>query len=503
MEKPCSHLLFLPANLLASEPLSEQSLLNIVLSPSLTANDVRLAVKSIPRQLMRDGAVIVSDLHEARINEFVHELRSFADRSLSDLVLVVFEPIVFESLGFRALVQRVDDLTADVTYFDSRKLARPEFSPERLRGQDYLGGVLAFRTEWLRNLGELESEEPAVVKLEIVLSAFRQGAMILHSSVPLTKHNRGRESFLKPEVEAALRDVVQRHLDATGGGQVIAVESQVLYPSRRVSHGEPLVSIVIPTQGLWSPGEITRRSYLLDAARSIVTKTTYTNYEVVVVVDSGADQEVIAELESLFRDKLRLVWWEHPFNFSAKVNLGVVHATGEFVVLLNDDVEVITPDWIETMLALAQRDTVGIVGSMLYFGDDTIQHAGHAYVRGNPTHIALGLPRGSGGLGNGLFVERELSGVTAACAMLRRDVFFEAGGLTSLLPGNFNDLDLCMKLSRLGYAILWTPFAELYHFESKTRDAQVHWWELDIIGHRWGDKLDDSRYWPGNPLSTA
>jgi GT2 family glycosyltransferase len=138
---------------------------------------------------------------------------------------------------------------------------------------------------------------------------------------------------------------------------------------------------------------------------------------------------------------------------------------------------------------------------MLYYEDDTIQHAGHAYYQGSPTHIGLGLPRGSKGPNSSFLVDRKVSGVTAACALMPRHVFMEAGGFSALLPGNFNDVDLCLKVGSLGNDIYWTPNAELYHYESKTRDAHVHYYELDVIEQRWGLKLDDSRFWRVHPFS--
>lgn len=473
----------------------------VVTSPALTQEQSRGALASVPKSLIDSGLVHTQDLSHVSAASFADALREIALSHVDAYLVLVFEPIAFVTASLTEIATSYEASDVDLLYFDSRDCRRPVFSPERLRGQDYLGGVLAVRAGWFIDAELLQSEHSELLKLQLAFDAVQGNARIQHSTVALYRERQIARRELSPEIRSALRGVLQSHLDATGGGEIVGIDSLVLFPTKRVIADSPLVSIVIPSQGLWAKVQGKKHSLLLNAVKSIHEKSTYTNLEYVVVVDEGADADLIRELQTLLGDRLRIVRWEHPFNFSQKMNLGVVKSHGEYVVLLNDDVEVISPDWIESMLALAQRPNAGLVGSMLYFEDETIQHAGHAYYQGSPTHIAIGLPRGSAGPMNGLLVERELSGVTAACSMMSREVFMRAGGFTSLLPGGFNDVDLCMKVGMLGYDIYWTPFAELYHFESKTRDAQVHFWELDIINHRWGHRLHDSRFWPGHPHS--
>jgi GT2 family glycosyltransferase len=133
---------------------------------------------------------------------------------------------------------------------------------------------------------------------------------------------------------------------------------------------------------------------------------------------------------------------------------------------------------------------------MLYYDDDTIQHAGHAYWLGDASHIGLDRKRGESGPGEGFRVERRVAGVTAACALLPAAVYFEVGGLASDLPGAFNDVDLCLKVTWSGYDIFWTPHAELYHFESKTRDASVRRFEVETHWSRWAFRMHQPEFWP-------
>jgi GT2 family glycosyltransferase len=264
-----------------------------------------------------------------------------------------------------------------------------------------------------------------------------------------------------------------------------------VYRVRRRVSGLPLVSIVIPTRG--SSGDVwgEDRVFVTEAVRSVLEKSSYQNLEFVVVYDLPTPEHVIDELADLCGDRLVAVPFDQPFNFSTKVNLGFAHATGEFLLILNDDVEVIDSDWIETMLALAQEPDVGLVGARLLFSDRTVQHAGHHYDNGDAYHIHYGAEADDSGYFGSLVVQRETSGVTGACMMLRREVYAEVGGMTPLLPGSFNDVDFCLKVHQAGYRILWTPWASLYHFESKSRDPRVTPAEVEYIRSRWG--LDDRR----------
>lgn len=385
-------------------------------------------------------------------------------------------------------------------YSDGDGFALPDFSPQRFLCQNYLRGPIAFRGDLdsLRILASPEYGDIASVYATLFDVDLR-GELISH--IPFSLFS----SSLNSSLELVGHDVVEcsavlrQARESRGGGTVGKYLGHGAFESQGSVVGNPLVSIVIPTQGIYSEHQGICQSLVVNAVSSIVELTDYLHYEIVVVVDSVADERVLSELKQLVGQRLQLVEWTKPFNFSQKMNFGVLHARGEYVLLLNDDVEVLTPQWLTSMLTLAQLPNAGMAGAMLYYEDDTIQHAGHAYFQGSPTHIGLGLPRGSAGPLGGYLVSREAPGVTAACALIPLKVFKEVGGFTALLPGNFNDVDLCLKVGWRGYDIYWTPEAKLYHFESKTRDAHVHYYELDVIEHRWGLRLDDSRYWRGHP----
>ena len=393
---------------------------------------------------------------------------------------------------------------ADVVYADESDpelpsgdaiVRKPGPSPERLRCQYFWGSVVAYRTAFLEELGGFHAELGSVALYDLALRATRSGGDVRHiAEVVASKAGGPSLGKLRPEEVELARSVLEEHLAQTGGGRVTAIGLDGVHETRRPINGSPLVSLVIPTTGRWSAG-VEHHSYLLDAVRSIVERTTYESYELVVVHDD-ADPDVIAELEGIAVDRLRLVPWTRTFNFSGKINLGALHARGEYLLILNDDVELITPDWIESMLRLAQLPSAGAVGCMLYYEDGSIQHAGHHYWRGDAKHIGMTAPSGSPGPLSGFRVEREVVGITAACAMIERELYLRVGGMTELLPSAFNDVDLCMKLNAAGRVSYWTPAAELFHFESKSRDPSVRRWEIDVAWGRWGSKMHAPEFWP-------
>lgn len=394
---------------------------------------------------------------------------------------------------------------ADIVYTDEGAvgrrgridvIAKPIFSPERLRCQFYWGDIVLYRRSLFDEVGGVDGSVPGAELYDLALRASIAARSVEHIAKPLFIRSVQSDSGLGGIALESTRRALERHLASTGGGVVRAVGADGVHDTRRLVQGEPLISIVIPSRGIYSEIDGERRCYVVDAARSIMDLSTYQNFEITLVLDSVAESEVISELTAIVGQKLRIVEWTKPFNFSEKINHGVLHSRGEFVLLLNDDVQVLEPEWLESLLALAQRPGAAMSGGMLYYKDDTIQHAGHGYYDGDASHIGLDAPRTDPGPLNGYRVEREVSGVTAACAMMPKALFIEVGGLSNLLPGNFNDVDLCMKVTWLGHDIYWTPHAELYHFESKTRDASVHAFEVDVAWGRWGFRMHDPRYWP-------
>ena len=380
-----------------------------------------------------------------------------------------------------------------------RLVPKPEYSPERLRSQFYIGDSVFYRTTLLTSIGGLRSIMPGAELYDLALRAtLSAGRVSAYSEVLFIRDsNAGVPGEIMGETAIeSTRRALEERLAATGGGVVDEVRESGLHRTRRPVIGEPLVSIVIPTRGSYGDVRGIRTCMILEAVESVLEKSTYTNIEFVVVMDDVADAGVVEQLRELAGDRLTLAWWTHPFNFSGKVNLGAYHAAGEYLLFLNDDTEVISPDWIEAMLSLNQLPSAGMVGAMLYFEDDTVQHAGHIYEGGDAGHIGTNFPRNTDGPFGSFRVDREIAGVTAACSMVSAGVFEAAGGFSRLLPGNFNDVDLCLKIAALGFQSYWTPRAELYHYESKTRHPRVSRYEVETAWGRWEWKLHDRAFWP-------
>ena len=470
----------------------------IVVSRSTTDAVAFTASSTGSAELTTLVSVVPAESFPASVNEAV-------TASLADFVCVVHAEGTIAPGAVDAIAGVLADhpestvLYGDASFGKGRAagyLATPIYSPERLRCQYYYGDVVVYRRQFFVELGGLDRELPGAEQYDLALRASRASDAVQHVRAPLFETADEPVTRLDPVALDSTTTALETHLAATGGGEVRSVGVDGVHDTRRLVVGEPLISIVIPSRGIHSVIDGESRCYVLDAVRSIVEKSTYTNVEFVIVLDTVAEPEVIAELRLILGDRFIQVDWDKPFNFSDKVNLGVVHSHGEFVLLLNDDVQVITPTWLESLLALVQLPGAGMSGAMLYYADETIQHGGHHYYENDASHIGLDAPRGDAGPLQGYRVEREVSGVTAACAMMPKAVFEEVGGLSNLLPGNFNDVDLCMKTTWLGHSIYWTPHAELYHFESKTRDASVHHFEVDVAWGRWGFRMHDPKYWP-------
>ncbi|HEY0518167.1 MAG TPA: glycosyltransferase [Ilumatobacteraceae bacterium] len=254
------------------------------------------------------------------------------------------------------------------------------------------------------------------------------------------------------------------------------------------------VSAIVPSIGTGGVIRGTHRTFVTESVRSVLA-TANVDIEVIVVAGREMPAETVDELRAL-GPEVRIVEYRDAFNFSAVVNLGAAHATGDHLLLLNDDTEVVTDDWLVRMID-ACGPGVGAVGAKLLFEDGTLQHAGHTY-RTALGHVAFGLPGDSAGRNGVLLRRREVAGVTAACMLTPYSVFDAVGGFTVGLPGNYNDVDYCMKLRVAGWSCVYEPAAVLYHFESKSRVAGIKPEEIELIQRRWLTHLVHDRYTPGN-----
>ena len=259
-------------------------------------------------------------------------------------------------------------------------------------------------------------------------------------------------------------------------------------------HREPDVttptSIIVPTIGSEAMVRGEDRVMVIETLRSVLRDTEHQDLEIVVVYDTPTPDHVLAGLRALPLGgaRLKLVEFTEPFNFSQKCNVGALHASGEYLVFLNDDMETKSPGMVEHLIAPLSEPDVGCVGPKLLFEGSRIQHAGVSYGSGSIAHSYYRAPHPSafGYLGE-LWTNREVSVLTGACLAMRREMFHEVGGFTETLPVNFNDVDFCLKVRSSGHRLVWLHDVVMYHFESISRDNRVRMWEMDWICERWGD----------------
>ena len=389
-----------------------------------------------------------------------------------------------------------DILTVRDRHFDP--FYKPDFSPERLRSQNYITHFLVARRADVLAVGGFRDGFDGAQDHDLALRLGERGPVV-HVPGVLYHWRQAPDSVAfsedsKPYAFEAGRRAVAEHCVRVGiDAEVIHGALRGCYQVRRRLAATPLVSIVIPTRGsrglVWGQ----ERDFVVSAIDSIETRSSYANLEYVVVADRETPDRVLESVRRAAGGRLRLVMFDEPFNFSRKCNVGAAHGTGDLLLFLNDDTELVAPDSIGVMVAHLQSVDVGMVGAKLLFADGRLQHAGHVYP-GGPTHALFGWPGSAVGPHRMAVVERECSGVTAAAAAMRRDVFDSVGGFDGAFPVNFNDVDLCLRVRRNHFRIVWTPAAEWYHFESATREAGHTQHELDLLVGRWAAELQHDPY---------
>lgn len=360
-------------------------------------------------------------------------------------------------------------------YFDPH--FKPDFAIDTLRTNNYICHFSVFKKELLQKTGLFRKEFDGSQDHDMILRLVSNTNSIIHIPKILyhwrvNPNSTASDPFAKSYtaesgIKAVKEDLKRHHLNGT-------VESCSFHPNYyRIRYeivGNPLVSILIPN-----------KDHKVDLERcisSIIQKTTYTNYEIIVVENSSTDPEIFEYYDSLEQySNIKIVTYNPPkseFNYSAINNYGIQFTNGEHIIFLNNDIKIISPNWIEELLMFSQRNDIGAVGAKLYYPNDTIQHAGVIIgMCGLAGHAHRNFPRNSNGYFGRCNIQQNLSAVTAACLMMKKKIFLEIGGFDEAdLKVAFNDIDLCMKVRKAGYLIVWTPFAEAYHYESISRGLE-------------------------------
>lgn len=407
-----------------------------------------------------------------------------------------------------------DKIDPDGVHFDPYRKAA--WSPETLRGHMYTCHFSVLRASLVREVGGFHEGFEGSQDHDLVLRVTEKARKVVH--IPkILYHWRvipgsaAGDPHAKPYAWHAGRKAVQAHLDRVGIDATVEFgPGHSTY--RLVRHLDPSVrvSVIIPTAGaeglVW--GE--RRYYVVEAVRSILERGGHDNVEIVVVHDPQTPTRALKQLREVAGHRLRLVPYDKPFDFSEKCNLGVLSASGDTVVLLNDDTEVVSEGFVVQLVAPLFEDGVGMTGPRMLYPDGRVQSAGLAidrrleHVLDNGRAVSAGpfLVRESARyrVGSAMVVNRECSGISAACLAMRRSLYEELGGLSEALPVNFGDVDLSLKVRRAGYRILFLAQPTLYHFEARSRHPVVLPREARILNHRW-DLPNHDRYLPHLPES--
>ena len=397
----------------------------------------------------------------------------------------------------------------DVVYTDeaSREPGRPPFfkpdwSPERLLGHNYIGRLALLRRSLVDAVGGVRDVGPTGWEHDLLLRLTAAARRVEH--VPIIGYAgapMGRALASPTDAD----DVVGTHLRYRNLSAVAELDPNGrTFRLRPRLSDTPLVSIVIPTGGFRRRVRGETVDLVANAVESVMGRSSYPNVEVVVVADPTVEDATHRRLAAAAGDQLRIVEYTEPFNFARKINLGVLHCRGDFVVLLNDDTAVRSPGWVESLLVYALDPEIGAVGALLRFGDGRYQHVGVVALEGNPGHPYYGFPADYPGYHDNLAVPANYLAVTGACLMTRRAAFEEVGGLSTAFPSNYNDVDYCLKLRRAGLRTVWTPDAELFHYETSSREpGPVAQEELDRLRARWNEPLHHDPYYSPNFLRTA
>lgn len=365
-----------------------------------------------------------------------------------------------------------DKVTTDLSEHFQPHL-KPDFNLDLLRSNNYICHFFVVRREIAESIGGFRPEFNGAQDYDFIFRCTEQAEKIVH--IPRILYHWRVHSASTADNPAskmyayeAGKRAIEGNLERSGVRGVVSLRQDYgFYDVHYPVEGEPLVSILIPNKD--------QKETLMHCIRSVLETSTWKNLEILIIENNSEREETFACYRELEKDpRIRILTYPgKTFNYSAINNFGVQQAKGEYLLFLNNDIEVITPDWIEQMLGNCQRPEVGIVGAKLYYPDNTIQHAGIIIgIGGIAGHAFLGLARAKSGYLHKASLQMDYSAVTAACMMMKAEAFRKAGGFEEKLTVAFNDVDLCLRTVEQGWLVVYDPHVEMYHYESKSRGAE-------------------------------
>lgn len=434
----------------------------------LTAEDSRIKYKKLSKN---DG--ISGNTNEAlKMAEGDYIVLADHDDLLAPNALYEFAAALEKDSGIEVLYSDEDKIDMEgKERFEPH--FKPDFNIDLLCSVNYICHLFAVKKTVVDVIGNFRKEYDGAQDYDFIFRCVEQAKKVYH--VPkILYHWRSHMNSTAENPESKLyafeagRRAIEAHFQRIG--MEATVENGVaygIYHAKLAIVGKPLVSVIIPN-----------KDHIEDLDKcltSVFEKTEYTNYEIIIVENNSTEEETFAYYERMeqMHDNLKVVTWKDEFNYSAINNFGAKYAKGEYLLLLNNDIEVIQGTWMEEMLGYCQREDVGIVGARLYYPDDTIQHAGVVIGFGGVAgHTFIGQGRYEFGYFARAMCTQDYSAVTAACLMTKKSLFEQVGGLTEAFKVAFNDIDYCMKIRSIDKLVVYNPYAELYHYESKSRGLE-------------------------------
>ena len=376
-----------------------------------------------------------------------------------------------------------DHPQADALYTDEDKVTteldehfqphlKPDFNLDLLRSNNYICHFFVVRKSIVEKAGGFRKEFDGAQDYDFIFRCTENAGEVLH--VPeILYHWRTHKASTADNPASKMyafeagKRAIEAHLERTGTkGEVSHTQDLGFYRVKYPVQGKPLVSVIIPNKD--------EKETLQTCLEMLEKNTGYQNFEIIIVENNSTTDEIFRYYKELSGNrKIHLLRWGKEFNYSAINNFAVPHAKGEYLLFLNNDVKSINSDWLEEMLGVCQRPEVGGVGAKLIYPDNTIQHAGCVIGMGGIAgHMFVDMPADRTGYLHKASLLQDMSAVTAACLLMKKEVFEQAGGFTEELAVAFNDVDLCLKVRKNGYLIVYDPYVKLYHMESKTRGAE-------------------------------
>ena len=439
------------------------------------------SVEAVVREYMRgDSRIRYQDLGENR--GIAGNTNAALEMAHGDFIALVDHDDLLAPQAAYSVVKAIqDNPDADVFYSDEDKVDmsgkrhfepnfKPDFNPDMLCSVNYICHLFVMKNSILKKVGGFREEYNGAQDFDMIFRCTEQAKQIVH--IPQVLYH------WRCHMNSTAQDPASKMYAFEAGIRAIDDHFRRVGIPAHAEHGarygmyhiiyewpeKPLVSVLIPNKDHTEDLDI--------VLRSLLETCTYRNLEVIVIENNSEKPETWTYYEEIQKKyaQVQVVVWTDIFNYSAINNFGEKYARGEYLLLLNNDVEVINADCIEELLGYAQRPDVGIVGAKLFYQDDTIQHAGVVVGLGGVAgHCFPGVHRDDAGyMGRDLYAQN-YSAVTAACMMVRRRVFEEVGGFEEKLRVAFNDVDFCLRVGQAGYRIVYNPYAQLYHYESKSR----------------------------------